>query len=157
MMNESFFSIQGVPESINNFEKSLCQNFHLFSSSKFFSNFMPYSCKVRNTWHALLYIKPNLSMWGFTMPKGFGIGQHIREIPGTFVLARTFGHTVGHRGPAGTSNKYLHNTGTSITQVQNPKSWTVNYPVDQELKEQKLTKKSKYFFAVAITNHIEWI
>ena len=28
------------------------------------------------------------------MPKGFGIGKHIREIPGTFVLARTFGHTV---------------------------------------------------------------
>ena len=55
---------------------------------------MPYSCKVRSTWHALLYTKPNLSMWGFTMPKGFGIGQHIREIPGTFVLARTFGHTV---------------------------------------------------------------
>ena len=30
MMNESFFSIHGVPESINISKKPLCQNFHLF-------------------------------------------------------------------------------------------------------------------------------
>ena len=37
---------------------------------------------------------PNLSVWGFTLPKGFQIGQHIREIPCTSKSARTFGHTV---------------------------------------------------------------
>ena len=94
MMNESFFSIHGVPESINISKKPLCQNFHLFSSFKIFSNFMPYSRDVRSTLHGLLYTKPNLSLWGFTMPKGFGIGQHIREIPGTLNFTRTFGHTV---------------------------------------------------------------
>ena len=36
MMNESFFSIHGVPESINISKKPLCQNFHLFSSFKIF-------------------------------------------------------------------------------------------------------------------------
>ena len=94
MMNESFFSIHGVPESINISKKPLCQNFHLFSSFKIFSNFMPYSRDVRSTLHGLLYTKPNLSLWGFTMPKGFGIGQHIREKPGTSKFTRTFGHTV---------------------------------------------------------------
>ena len=49
MMNESFFSIHGVPESINISKKPLCQNFHLFSSFKIFSNFMPYSRDVRST------------------------------------------------------------------------------------------------------------
>ena len=39
--------------------------------------------------------KPNLSVWGFTMPKGFGISQHISEIPGTSNVTPTFGHTVG--------------------------------------------------------------
>ena len=94
MMNENFFSIHGVPESINISKKPLCQNFHLFSSFKIFSNFMPYSRDVRSTLHGLLYTKPNLSLWGFTMPKGFGIGQHIREKPGTSKFTRTFGHTV---------------------------------------------------------------
>ena len=94
MMNESFFSIHGVPESINISKKPLCQNFHLFSSFKIFSNFMPYSRDVRSTLHGLLYTKPNLSLWGFTMPKGFGIGQHIREKPGTSKFTRTFGHPV---------------------------------------------------------------
>ena len=94
MMNESFFSIHGVPESINISKKPLCQNFHLFSSFKIFSNFMPYSRDVRSTLHGLLYTKPNLSLWGFTMPKGFGIGQDIREIPGTSNVTRTFGHPV---------------------------------------------------------------
>ena len=36
----------------------------------------------------------NLTLWGFTMLKGFGIGQHIREIPGTSNVTQTFGHTV---------------------------------------------------------------
>ena len=94
MMNERFFSIHGVPESINISKKPLCQNFHLFLSFKIFSNFMPYSRDVRSTLHGLLYTKPNLSLWGFTMPKGFGIGQHIREKPGTSKFTRTFGHTV---------------------------------------------------------------
>ena len=97
MMNESFFSIHGVPESINISKKPLCQNFHLFSSFKIFSNFMPYSRDVRSTLHGLLYTKPNLSLWGFTMPKGFGIGQHIREKPGTSKFTRTFGHTVARK------------------------------------------------------------
>ena len=94
MMNESFFSIHGVPESIKISKKPLCQNFHLFSSFKIFSNFMPYSRDVRSTLHGLLYTKPNLSLWGFTMPKGFGIGQHIREKPGTSKFTLTFGHPV---------------------------------------------------------------
>ena len=55
---------------------------------------MPYSRDVRSTLHGLLYTKPNLSLWGFTMPKGFGIGQHIREKPGTSKFTRTFGHPV---------------------------------------------------------------
>ena len=96
MMNESFFSIHGVPESINISKKPLCQNFYLFSSFKIFSNFMPYSRDVRSTLHGLLYTKPNLSLRGFTMPKGFRIGQHIGQILGASKFTRTFGHTVPH-------------------------------------------------------------
>ena len=58
------------------------------------SNVMLCLCGVRSTCHAMLYTKQNLRMWGFTMPKGFRIGQHIREIIGTSKDPRTFGHTV---------------------------------------------------------------
>ena len=55
---------------------------------------MPYSWVARSIWHALLYTKQNQLVCGFSMPKGFGIDQHIRQIPGTSKLNLTFGHTV---------------------------------------------------------------
>ena len=83
-----------MSESIEILKKPYYQNFHLFSPFQISSTVMSYSRMVRSTWHALLYTKQNLSVWGFTMPKGFGIGQHIREIPGTSNVTRTFGHSV---------------------------------------------------------------
>ena len=94
VMNQSFPKIHGVQESINTLKKPKCQNFHLICSFKISSNVMPSSCWVRSTWHALLYTKPNLSVWWFSMPKGFRIGQDIRQIPGMSKLKGTFGHTV---------------------------------------------------------------
>ena len=70
------------------------RNIIFFWSFKISSNVMPCSCWVMSTWHALLYTKPNLSVWWFSMLKGFRIGQHIRQIPGMSKLKGTFGHTV---------------------------------------------------------------
>ena len=85
----------GKHQQLKTTVKALMSEFSPFLSSfKISSNVIPYSCGVRSTWHALLPTKPNLSVWGFTMPKGFGIGHHIREIPGTSKSAPTFGHTV---------------------------------------------------------------
>ena len=75
-------------------EPLFVRNLTFFCSFKISSNIMPCSCWVMSTWHALLYTKPNLSVWWFSMPKGFRIGQHIRQIPGMSKLKGTFGHTV---------------------------------------------------------------
>ena len=75
-------------------EPLFVRNLTFFCSFKIYSNIMPCSCWVMSTWHALLYTKPNLSVWWFSMPKGFRIGQHIRQIPGMSKLKGTFGHTV---------------------------------------------------------------
>ena len=86
----------GMHQQLKTTVKALMSEFLPFLSSfNISSNVIAYSCGVRSTWHALLPTKPNLSVWGFTMPKGFGIGHHIREIPGTSKSAPTFGHTVG--------------------------------------------------------------
>ena len=85
----------GMHQQLKTTVKALMSEFLPFLSSfNISSNVIAYSCGVRSTWHALLPTKPNLSVWGFTMPKGFGIGHHIREIPGTSKSAPTFGHTV---------------------------------------------------------------
>ena len=60
MMNESFFSIHGVPESINISKKPLCQNFHLFF---FLQNFFKLyailtRCQEYITWLVIHQTKP---------------------------------------------------------------------------------------------------
>ena len=95
VMNHTFIKSHGVQESIKTLKKkSKCQYFNSFYSLNISSNVMPCSWGVRSTWHALPYTKQNQSVWGFSMPKGFGIGQHIGQILGTSKFTRTFGHTV---------------------------------------------------------------
>ena len=60
MMNENFFSIHGVPESINISKKPLCQNFHLFF---FLQNFFKLyailtRCQEYITWLVIHQTKP---------------------------------------------------------------------------------------------------
>ena len=59
---------------------------------------------------------PNLSVWGFTMPKGFQIIQHLRELPCTSKSARTFGHTVVYFLPVCCASRTLVN-GSRLTSV----------------------------------------
>ena len=68
--------------------------FTSFCSFNISSNVMVCSRVVGSTWHALSYTKQNQLMWGFSMPKGFRIGQHIGQILGASKFTRTFGHTV---------------------------------------------------------------
>ena len=60
MMNESFFSIHGVPESINISKKPLCQNFHLFFFLQNFFNLYAIltRCQEYITWLVIHQTKP---------------------------------------------------------------------------------------------------